>query len=66
MQDVITAISTVGFPIVITLLLLYMNREQDKAHKEEMEKVTTALNNNSLIVAQLKELLEIKLADKEE
>lgn len=66
MQEVITAISTVGFPIVMTLLLLYLYREQDKNHKEEMEKVTNALNNNTLVVSQLKELLEIKLDDKEE
>lgn len=65
MNEILSAITTVGFPIVMTLLLLYMYREQDKTHKEEMDKVTEALNNNTQVLSNLKELLEIKLENRE-
>lgn len=61
MQEIITAISTVGFPCVMVLILLYMQRENNKQHKEETDSLVKALNNNNVLLAQLKELLEIKL-----
>lgn len=60
MTEIINSISTVGFPIVMTLLLLYYLREQDKDHKEEMQHITDALNNNNIILAELKEILDNK------
>lgn len=61
MNEILTGISTVGFPIVMCVLLLYYNRENQKEHKEEMQNLTTVLQENTVILSQLKELLEIKL-----
>lgn len=50
---VTTAISTLGFPIVMCgAMFWYMLKEKD-AHKEEMNSVTEALNNNTLILQKL-------------
>ena len=42
-----TLIGSLGFPIVMCLLLYYRMDKQDENHKTEMEKITEALNNNT-------------------
>lgn len=66
MTDVISAVSTVGFPIVMCLLLLYYNRENQKQHKEEILNLSKIVQENTVILQQLKELLEIKLVELED
>lgn len=53
MNEIITAISTVGFPIVMCLLMFYMNEKQDVRHTEETAKITEAVNELKLVVNQL-------------
>lgn len=57
MNDIITAISTVGFPIVMCLLMWYMNEKQDTRHREEVDKMTEAVNNNTIVLQQMLEHL---------
>ena len=52
-QMVITAISTVGFPIVMCGALFWKMDKQDKEHKEEMQKTAEAINNNTLVIREL-------------
>ena len=55
---VTTAISTLGFPIVMCgAMFWYMLKEKD-SHKEEMNSVTEALNNNTLILQKLCDRLD--------
>lgn len=55
---VTTAISTLGFPIVMCgAMFCYMIKEKD-AHKEEMDSVTEALNNNTIILQKLCDKLD--------
>lgn len=55
---VTTAISTLGFPIVMCgAMFWYMLKEKD-THKEEMNSVTEALNNNTLILQKLCDRLD--------
>ena len=42
-----TLIGSLGFPIVMCLLLYYRMDKQDENHKSEMDKITEALNNNT-------------------
>lgn len=60
MQDIMTAISTVGFPIVCCGVLFYQNWKEDTAHKEEMNQLTKALENNTLAIQKMITLLEVK------
>lgn len=53
LNDIITAISTVGFPIVMTLLLLYMMDKQNTQHKEEIGKLDETLQQNTLVIQKL-------------
>lgn len=56
-QVIINAISTVGFPIVMCLILLYVVNKQNEEHKEEMSKITESLNNNTLVIQHLTDTL---------
>lgn len=52
-QAIITAISTIGFPIVMCLILLKFQKDESKEHKEETEKFTEALNKNTIVLQKL-------------
>lgn len=69
MNEVLTMISTVGFPtaayIGIAWFCKYTNdnyredlKEANMAHKTEMDKITEALNNNTLALTKLCERME--------
>lgn len=53
MTDVLQAITTVGFPIVMCLILLWYIYKMQIAHKEETSQFTDALNNNTLVLQRL-------------
>lgn len=57
--SVISAISTVGFPIVVCLILFWYVRELQKDHKEETVKFTDALNSNTLALQKLCDQLSL-------
>lgn len=58
MQEIMTAVSTVGFPIVMCVLMYVMNDKQDVRHAEEIDKVTQALNNNTIALTKLLDKIE--------
>lgn len=68
MNDIIAAISTVGFPIVACVGLGWFVKyqtdqnnaevaEMRKEHLDEISKVTEALNNNTLAIQRLTDLI---------
>ena len=46
-------VSTVGFPIAMCIILLWFNKDLTDKQKEETEKFTEALNNNTLVLQKL-------------
>ena len=50
---IIQAISAVGFPIVMCVLLLYYVRSLQTSHQDESEKFTDALNRHTLVLQRL-------------
>lgn len=46
-------VSTVGFPITMCVALLWYIKELSDKHKQETEKFTEALNNNTLVLQKL-------------
>lgn len=58
MENIITAISTCGFPIVMCLMLLWFIKSLLEKHAEESKEFTTALNNNTLVLQKLCDKLE--------
>lgn len=71
MQEIVQLISTVGFPIVVSLIMFYYVRDQgdknredvkalNEAHKEELLTVIDAINNNTVALTELKDSLSNK------
>ena len=58
MEDIVSIISTVGFPIVLTLILLCYIYDSNNKHKEEIDKMSEALNNNTLALTKLLDRME--------
>lgn len=50
---IIQAISTVGFPIVMCLLFMYYIKYINDQHKDEIDKLSQSLNNNTLVMQKL-------------
>ena len=55
---IIQAITSVGFPIVMCLMLMWYVREISSKHKEESDKFAEALNNNTLVLQKLCDKLD--------
>lgn len=56
--DAVTLITNVGFPIGVCLMLMWYIKELTQGHKEETQKFTEALNNNTLVLQSLKDKLD--------
>lgn len=64
MNVIIQAITSVGFPIVMCLMLMWYVREISSKHKEESDKFAEALNSNTLVLQKLCDKLDITKEDK--
>lgn len=51
--EILTAITTVGFPIVAYGALFWYIITKDKAHADEVNKMTTAIENNTIALTKL-------------
>lgn len=58
MDDITTIISTVGFPIAMTLLLFWYMREELASHKEETNGLKDAITKLELAITTLINKLE--------
>lgn len=53
MNEVLTAISTVGFPIVACGGLFWYIVKNDERHREEISKLSEAVTNNTLVMTRI-------------
>ena len=56
--EILTAISTVGFPIVACIVLAVILYKQNEMHKDEMKEVKEAINNNTIALTKLTDKIE--------
>lgn len=57
-------IGTVGFPIVCVIGMAWFVYKQLQTHKEETDKMTEALNNNTKVLSQILEHIREQEDDK--
>ena len=55
---ILTAVSTVGFPIVVACIMIWYLNEERKSHAEEIDKLRETLQENTLAITKLKDFLE--------
>lgn len=61
MDEWLTAISTVGFPICCCIAIFWYMTKQMETHKQEMAELKDVIAENNSILASLKQLIEDKL-----
>lgn len=61
--DVLSIISQVGFPIAMCLYLLYSQRESEKRHFEEVDKLRETVENNTKVMIKLCTKLGVEVDD---
>ena len=52
-EYIVSLIGSLGFPIVACIIVWRQMVAQQKQHKEEMDKITEALNNNTIAINKL-------------
>ena len=57
-NTLIQLVGSLGFPIVACGALFWRMIKRDEQHKEEMNKISDALNNNTTALVKLTEKLE--------
>ena len=57
---IIQIVSTVGFPIAMCVALLWHIQDMADKHKQETEKFTEALNNNTLVLQKLSDTIGVE------
>lgn len=55
---IIQSISVVGFPIVVSLIMMYVVYNQNKNHKEEMNELRKSIENNTIAVNHLVDMIQ--------
>lgn len=59
-NTIIQSISIVGFPIVVSLIMMYIVYSQNKSHKEEMDEKRKSIENNTIALTHLTDILVTK------
>ena len=55
---IIEVVNTVGFPIACVIVMFYMLNKERETHKEENERMIEALNNNTIVLENIKTILQ--------
>ena len=57
-NTIIQLVGSLGFPIVMCGALFWRMVKSDEQHKEEMDKLSEALNNNTIALTKLSDNLD--------
>ena len=55
---ILSAIGSVGFPIVVAVYMIWTNQKQAENHKSEVKEMTQALNDLRVVIQQLSDKIE--------
>lgn len=53
-SGVVSSIANMGFPAVLCIIMIWLNHEQAQAHKEELQNLKTAIDNNTQAITELR------------
>ena len=57
-NEITTAISSIGFPIVCCIVMFKYLEKERESHKAEIDNMTSALNENTKVLIELRHLIE--------
>lgn len=61
MEDIASVVSTLGFPVAMSVALFWYMTKQMETHKAETSELRDVIAHNNEILAGLKQLIEDKL-----
>lgn len=62
-NEIMTAITTVGFPIVMCLVMMWYIKYISDKHKDETEQFTESLNKNTMVLQKLCDIMGVERED---
>ena len=65
-NTLLQAITTVGFPIVMSVALLYEIKDITTKHQEESKNFSDSMNKNTLVLQKLCDVLGVEREENEE
>lgn len=54
-SSIVSAVSNVGFPIVMCFVMVWLNKDQSEKHDSEIKEIRTAIENNTIAMMQIAE-----------
>lgn len=63
LNDIVSVISTLGFPIAMCLILCYYVNKINESHQAESKEFADALNNNTIVLQKLCDKLDVERND---
>lgn len=60
MNDIVNAISTVGFPIALCVFLVWQNSKQDNYFREILDKLRETVERNTNSITELAQIIKNK------
>ena len=57
-QDILSIVTTVGFPIAVCLICFWYINKMQETHKAETHELSEALNNNTIVMQKLVDKLD--------
>ena len=65
-QGITPMIGSLGFPIVMCIIMIKLIFTMEESHKEEIDALKESLNNNTNVLTRLETMLNIYMKDNEE
>lgn len=66
MNEIVNAISTVGFPIALCVFLVWQNSKQDAYYRDVIEKLRETVERNTNSITELAQIMKTFINTKEE
>ena len=63
-QGITTMIGSLGFPIVMCIIMIKLIFTMEESHKEEIDALKESLNNNTNVLTRLETMFNIYMKDK--
>lgn len=63
-NSIMQSISNMGFPAIVCIIMIWINREQTKSFKEDLNSLKEALDQNTKAVTELRMLLYTETREK--
>lgn len=64
-QGITSMIGSLGFPIVMCIIMIKLIFTMEESHKEEIDALKESLNNNTNVLTKLETMLNIYMKDNE-